>query len=44
MHISEVHKLAVWFDGMVEAANCPDAIVSWLDNSSVEALRDSLER
>jgi SIR2-like domain len=44
MHVSEVHKLAVWFDGIVDVANCPDAVVSWLDNSSVEALKAALER
>lgn len=44
MHISGVHKLAVWFNGMVEAAKRPNAIVSWLDNPSVQALRTALEQ
>jgi hypothetical protein len=44
MHVSEMHKLAVWFDGLAEAANCPVAIVSWLHNSNVEALHAALER
>jgi hypothetical protein len=41
--ISEEHKIAMWLDGMLEAAGSPDAVVSWLDNPGADALRGALQ-